>query len=623
MSDIDQSITRLRRHLNLDQRRGILGDTQGVVRDTSNGHYYVRIEKSPGNYYPPVSLPLSNTATVAPKSGVPVYVGYDPVNKREVIVGMVTSALEQIGISPFISNPSDPAAADLIPQERMATLYSRPHSDSLNKPFYAQVYPARLISASAVTSWPGGEINLASFLPASGNHRYVMVFIKSDFATLEAFGSTAQSTSSALGDTDLTEAFIQRTADSIAIRAYKMISSDLSLNGNFADSPFLRQFVSDSAIHSQYVTKSLFDANSLLIADTDNTPIALTTGAASDGDVLAVQADGTIAWETPSAGSAVAVKEDGASVVAAADTLDFKDAFDIVDAGSGDASIYLKLHDYAGGRLTLESGVPVSTTDQTAKTNVYYTPYLHDLISLFDGTRWRPYVFTEATIAVPATTSTPFDIFVYDNAGTLTYETVDWTNSTTRATAIVRQNGRWVKNGATSRRYLGTCCTTGTSGQCEDSNDFRGVWNCYNRVSCKLAHTEATDSWTYATQTWRSANNSTANRVVIVVGLSEVLLDLIVAVTSNQSQPGYYALPGIAEDATNTSIVTATDAGVSFINALANTEYGGVYAHLIKYPAIGMHYYQWTEIAQNGGTATFYSQASTLRQSGIVGSIEA
>jgi hypothetical protein len=243
----DTSVMLLRRHLNLDQRRGVLGDAQGVVRDIANGNYYVRIEKSPGNYYPPISLPLANTATVAPKAGVPVYVGYDPIGKRDVIVGMMTSALEKIGISPFVSNPSDPAAADLIVQERLATLYSRPHSDALNKPFFAQVYPARLASASAIISWAGGEINLASFIPASGNHRYVMVFIKSDFSNLEAFGSTEQATSSALDDTDLTEAFIQRSSDSIVVRAYKMTSSDISLNGSLTDSPMLRQWLSGTA----------------------------------------------------------------------------------------------------------------------------------------------------------------------------------------------------------------------------------------------------------------------------------------------------------------------------------------------------------------------------------------
>jgi hypothetical protein len=39
-------------------------------------------------------------------------------------------------------------------------------------------------------------------------------------------------------------------------------------------------------------------------------------------------------------------------------------------------------------RLTLESGVPVSSTDQTAKTTLYATPYLGNRIALFER-RWR------------------------------------------------------------------------------------------------------------------------------------------------------------------------------------------------------------------------------------------
>ena len=73
-----------------------------------------------------------------------------------------------------------------------------------------------------------------------------------------------------------------------------------------------------------------------------------------------------------------------------------------------------------GGRLTLESGVPVSTTDQTAKTSVYYTPYLHNLISLWDGTNWVPTEFSETTLALGTLTSgLPYDVFGYLSAGAL------------------------------------------------------------------------------------------------------------------------------------------------------------------------------------------------------------
>lgn len=52
----------------------------------------------------------------------------------------------------------------------------------------------------------------------------------------------------------------------------------------------------------------------------------------------------------------------------------------------------------AGGRLTLESGVGLSTTAQTAKTVVYYTPFVHDLIGLYYNSSWERYTLTEKSI---------------------------------------------------------------------------------------------------------------------------------------------------------------------------------------------------------------------------------
>jgi len=57
------------------------------------------------------------------------------------------------------------------------------------------------------------------------------------------------------------------------------------------------------------------------------------------------------------------------------------------------------------GRLTLESGVPVSTTDQTAKTILYYTPYVGNIVSLYSGTAWEDKTFTEIHIDLTETQS--------------------------------------------------------------------------------------------------------------------------------------------------------------------------------------------------------------------------
>lgn len=106
------------------------------------------------------------------------------------------------------------------------------------------------------------------------------------------------------------------------------------------------------------------------------------------------------------------------------------------------------------GRLTLESGVAVPTTDQTAKSTVYLTPYHGTLIDLYDGTRWAVYALVEVSVAVPSTLFRLFDVFVYISGGMPTLEAVNWNQTTgsvtgaTNATPIViTSNGHGLSAG--------------------------------------------------------------------------------------------------------------------------------------------------------------------------------
>jgi hypothetical protein len=61
-----------------------------------------------------------------------------------------------------------------------------------------------------------------------------------------------------------------------------------------------------------------------------------------------------------------------------------------------------------GGRLTLTAGTPVTIVDTPGST-LYYTPHEHDLIVLWDGTRWVSVTFVETalvTLAAARTTAT-------------------------------------------------------------------------------------------------------------------------------------------------------------------------------------------------------------------------
>ena len=117
------------------------------------------------------------------------------------------------------------------------------------------------------------------------------------------------------------------------------------------------------------------------------------------------------------------------------------------------------------GRLTLTTGVPVTTADVTGATTVYFTPYKGSRIALYDGSStWTEITFSEVSIALGTVTANkPYDVFGYNNGGTLVLEILVWTNDTTRATAMTLVNGVRCKTGATTRRLLGTLYTTSTT----------------------------------------------------------------------------------------------------------------------------------------------------------------
>lgn len=173
-----------------------------------------------------------------------------------------------------------------------------------------------------------------------------------------------------------------------------------------------------------------------------------------------------------------------------------------------------------GGRLTLTSGTPVTTSDVTGATSVYYTPYLSNVISLWTGARWQPVEFAETTLALGTLTSgKPYDVFGYLSSGALALESLAWTNDTTRATAITIQDGRYCKSGAKDRLYLGTFYTTSTT-TTEDSKAKRLLFNTYNQVLRHCAYQSGAASHSYASSTRRDWNNTTATRLLVMAGLA-------------------------------------------------------------------------------------------------------
>ena len=272
------------------------------------------------------------------------------------------------------------------------------------------------------------------------------------------------------------------------------------------------------------------------------------------------------------------------------------------------------------GRLTLSSGNPIANVSSSS--TVYFTPLDGNKIALYDGSAWRTLSFSETSVGVPATTSTPFDIFAYSNSGTLALEAVSWTNDTTRATALTTQNGVWVKSGATTRRYLGTGRTTTSSGTIEDSDSRRFLWNMYNRVPRKLlAYQTTSANWTYGTQAYRAANGSStvgATRVEYIIGMQTEPISITTFVPE-VGGGNLYAAIGVG---INSSTAISSEGYGSY----AGGSYPAFYALYRNLPSLGYSYAQWIEYSQNPSGAstgfyTYYNDATYHLIAGILGEI--
>lgn len=175
----------------------------------------------------------------------------------------------------------------------------------------------------------------------------------------------------------------------------------------------------------------------------------------------------------------------------------------------------------AGGRLTSTTGVPVPTTPVTTVSTIYYTPYIHNHVRLYNGTLWKDYTFTEVSLALSGLTSGKnYDVFLYDNASVLTLElSAAWTNDTTRADAVSLQNGTLVKTSANTRRLVGTIRATGATST-TDTLAKRFVASYDNRVSRRLLKNYTGANYAYTTAAWRQANGSAAEQVEFVQSVS-------------------------------------------------------------------------------------------------------
>ncbi len=287
------------------------------------------------------------------------------------------------------------------------------------------------------------------------------------------------------------------------------------------------------------------------------------------------------------------------------------------------------------GRLTLTSNTPVMTSDTTGATSVYFTPYIGNNIPIYNGTSFANNTFSQLTMTLNTSNQLSgciYDLFVFLNSGTVTigagpaWTSMSSCSTTTRGsgaatTELTQLDGFWVNansitltNGSTTyssisadkATYVGSVYMTG-NGQTGMSftpaaasggtNNFLGLYNAYNRVRTFSKSSDSTSSWTYATATWREADNSASNRITFLDGLQQSVARAKYADIMYTSGSSVEGAIGINLDSTS-----ATPVDPCAITLGTSEQTFTAYGNFM--PQLGLHYAQAMEWA-SGATVTF------------------
>ena len=302
------------------------------------------------------------------------------------------------------------------------------------------------------------------------------------------------------------------------------------------------------------------------------------------------------------------------------------------------------------GRITLATGTPVMTSDQTAKTTVYFTPYNGNSIPIYDGTYMVPTSFSELSQATTDSTKSPaavttnsnYDIFVWNDSGTIrATRGPAWSSDTSRGTGAgttelqlvsgIYLNKVAITNGPAANRgtYVGTIRSNGSSqidwklgsASANGGEAFLGVWNNFNRVYVTWNVQDTTDSYTYQSTTIRAMNSSNTNRATFVRGLDEDGVFCQNSQTIGASASADVPVISIGLDATNAFAANASLGFQQTGNPVANstqTHYSGM-------PGLGVHYLQCVEkCSAAAAPCQFYGdQGGTIIRQAFIGTTRA
>lgn len=307
------------------------------------------------------------------------------------------------------------------------------------------------------------------------------------------------------------------------------------------------------------------------------------------------------------------------------------------------------------GRLTLTSGVALTTADVTGATSVYFALAGGNQVPIYNGTSIVSNTFTELTLALDSNSGHTnyqqsgknYDLFVISDSGTVRLGTGPkwndgavagsdtargtgaastelqqinglWSNKNTITIRFGSASGNTVSIAANQATYVGTLRTT-ADGVTEDSLVKRFLYNAYNQAQRQFLRNDATPTWAYSTATFRQANASASNQLAYVAGLVGSALDVTtMGIVANSTATYRIVYTGIGLDSTTINSGTTQE----LMRCNDSVVVGTPKSFYTGYVQLGSRAVVWLEKGAGSDTQTWTgTEATGLYKSGIWGSI--
>ncbi|QJX06178.1 hypothetical protein [Rhizobium brockwellii] len=231
--------------------------------------------------------------------------------------------------------------------------------------------------------------------------------------------------------------------------------------------------------------------------------------------------------------------------------------------------------------------------------------------------------YGEATVDISAAEAGKnYDVFV--SPGGVLVIGPAWTNSVTRAMAIVEVDGRFVNADAIGSLAAEAGELVGgfrchAAGQTRSTLQSRLVWSLGGAVIMPVSRTDPTDSWSYSAAAWRQANGSALNQIEVFNGVSGRMVRVEASgymINGTGTVVAGFTGIGIDSSSADSSQVKRPGAASNVFPILPSAaSYSG-------YLGLGYHELRWLERG-TGGSQTWYGDGGQANgyQTGILGSV--